>query len=322
MARPTTRAEFKEHCLRRLGKPVIQINVTEEQVDDRVTEALDYYRDYHFDATVPQYYKHVVTEANRQGRIYEIVIDAAGTGYTNSDPVVISGPGTNAAANIVTDANGAITAVTMSDHGRNYGAAPTVTITSGTGSGASLRPVLGGFIPLPENITGVVKVFPVGQGLGSKDIFSVRYQIALNDLYTLTSTSMVPYFSAFQHIELIQEILVGNQPIRFNRHMDRVYLDMNWDVVANGSYLVLEAYEVLDPETYTDIWSDRWLIQYTTALIKRQWGLHLTKFTGQVTAGGVGFNGERILTDAQQEIDKLEAEMIRTYSIPSQFEVG
>ena len=322
MAKPTTRAEFKEHCLRRLGKPTIQIEVTDEQVDDRVTEALEYYKDYHFDATVKQYFKHKVEANNRPGKIYEVEIANSGTGYANTDSVVFTGVGNNAAASITTDANGSIVSTSVTNIGNNYVITPTVTVTSNTGSGASLRAVTGGFIPVPENIIGAVHVYPVGQALGTNDIFNIRYQIALNDLYTLTSASLVPFYSAFQHIELIEELLVGKQPMRFNRHQNRIYLDMEWTVVPDNSYLMVEAYEVLDPDEYTDIWSDRWLTQYTTALIKRQWGFHLTKHTGMMMPGGLQYNGEKILDDAQAEILRLEEEMLRTYSIPACMFVG
>ena len=318
MAVPTTRDEFKEHCLRRLGKPVINIEVTEEQVDDRVDEALKYYWDYHFSGSMKEYYKYQVTQADRADRVKQITINDGGTGYDNTDVIVLSGGGgSNAAATLTTDGTGTITTITMTDNGDGYAVAPDISITTGTGSGASLTPELGGWIPIPENIIGAVKVWPLGDSLSSnQSIFNIRYQIALNDLYTLTSTSMVPYYSAFTHIRLIEEILVGKKFIRFNRHRDRVYVDIDWNLVVDGEYLLVEAYQVVDPEVYPDVWSDRWLQRYTTALIKRQWGYHLTKHTGMQMAGGIEFNGKQILQDAYDEITKLEDEMIVNNSLP------
>lgn len=241
MAVPATRAEFKEYCLRKLGKPVIEINVDDDQIDDRIDESLKYYWDYHFDGSEKVYYKHQVTETDKLNK----------------------------------------------------------------------------YITLPENIIGAVSVFSMGDPLvRSDDLFNIRYQIALNDLYTLTSVSMIPYYMVMEHLALIQEMLVGKHPIRYSRHKNRLYVDMDWESVKASEYLLIEAYEVIDPDVYTDAWGDRWLQNYCTAKIKYQWGSNLTKFTGMQLPGGVQFNGERILQDAQEEIQKIEQEMISGYSLP------
>jgi hypothetical protein len=241
MSSPTTRSEFKSYCLRKLGAPVIEINVEDDQVEDRIDEALKYYWDYHFDGTERIYYKHQVTANN----------------------------------------------------------------------------VSEGYITLPENIIGAVRIFDVSGSMVTNNIFDIRYQIALNDMYTLTSVSMIPYYMAFQHIQLLEQLLVGQQPIRYNRHNDRLYVDMNWDKVNVGGYIIVEAYQVLDPDVYTDAWSDRWLTRYATALIKKQWGTNLTKFTGMQLPGGVQFNGDKIYNDAVAEIEQMEKDMATSYSLPA-----
>ncbi len=247
MAVPTSRFEFKEWCLRKLGKPVIEINVDDDQVNDRIDEALRYYWDYHFDGTEKLYYKHQVTS------------------------------------------------VDITNH----------------------------YITLPENIIGAVRIFPIGDPtISSSDIFNIRYQIALNDLYTLTSVSMVPYVMLMEHLALIQQVLVGEQPIRYNRHLNRLNIDMDWGKIKEGEYLLVEAYSVVDPDVYTDAWGDRWLQQYATAKIKLQWGSNLTKFTGMQLPGGITFNGDKIYEDAKAEIEKLEAEMISSYSLPVSDMIG
>jgi len=247
MAVPTTRSEFKEYCLRKLGKPVIEINVDDDQVEDRIDESLKYYYDYHFDGSEKTYYKHQVTELNKTNK----------------------------------------------------------------------------YIILPENIIGAVRIFPVGGMItGSRDLFNIQYQIALNDLYTLTSVSMVPYYMTMMHLNLIQEVLVGQQPIRYNRHTNKLFIDMEWERINAGEYLLVEAYEVIDPSTFTDAWGDRWLQEYCTAKLKYQWGTNLTKFSGLQLPGGVQFNGEKIMDDAKTQIDKLEDEMINSYSLPVMDMIG
>ena len=240
MSRPTSKSTFKEHCLRRLGKPVIEINVDEDQVDDRVDEALDYYADYHFDGFEHTYYKHQVTDTDKTNK----------------------------------------------------------------------------YITLPDNIIGVVDLFDIGDATSTNNLFNVRYQIALNDLYDLSRYDLVPYFMNFQNIRFIEEMLVGKQPLRYNRHVNRLHIDMDWGKVTAGDYLIAEVYNIVDPETYTDVYGDRWLHKYVTALFQVQWGRNLTKFVGMQLPGGVQFNGEQILQQGLEEKQRLEEEMISSYSLP------
>lgn len=241
MAVPTSRSTFKEFCLRKLGKPVIEINVDDDQVEDRIDESLRYYWDYHFDGAERLYYPHLITSTDIANK----------------------------------------------------------------------------YITLPQNIIGAVKIFPVGQSLNTMNLFNLRYQIALNDLYSLTTQSMVPYVMAMQHIQFMEEILVGQKPIRYNRHKNQLHIDMDWGQAVEGQYLVVEAYEIVNPDTYTDVWADRWLALYTTAQIKYQWGSNLTKFSGMVLPGGVQFNGDKIQDDAKAEIESLEQEMMTSYTLPA-----
>lgn len=320
MTTPVTKSEFKEFCLRKLGKPVIEINVDDDQVDDRIDESIRYFWDYHFDGADKVYYKHQITANNITGAISEVSVINGGSAYANTDTVVFTpnGSGTGAAATLQTDSVGKILSINVTNIGTSkYGQAPTVTITTSTGSGAVLQAYTGGYITLPENIIGVVKIFPIGDpGIRSDDMFSIRYQIALNDLYTLTSYSMVPYYMTMQQLALIQEILVGQTPIRYNRHMNRLYVDTKWSNYNIGEYLVVEAYEVVDPEVYTDVWADRWLQNYATAKIKQQWGTNLKKFQGMQLPGGIMFNGQQIYEEATNDLLRMEEEMINSYSLP------
>lgn len=247
MAIPSSRQEFKDYVLRSLGRPVIEINVDDDQVEDRIDQALKYYGDYHFDATERTYYKHQVTDADKVNK----------------------------------------------------------------------------YITLPENIIGAVSIFSIGDpSVRADDLFNIRYQIALNDLYTLTSVSLVPYYMVMQHLATIQELLVGRQPIRFTRHRNRLMVDMDWATLNTGEYLLVEAYEVIDPEVYTDVWGDRWLALYTEQLIKRQWGTNLKKYDGMQMPGGITFNGQKIYDEADADIKRIEEEMIMNYSLPVMDMVG
>lgn len=240
MAQPTTREEFKEWCLRKLGKPVIEINVDQDQASDRIDEALSYYWDYHFDGAEKIFFKHQITQDD---------ID-------------------------------------------------------------------NGWITIPENIIGVVNLFDIGDSLSTNNMFNIRYQFALNEIYDLSNYSMVNYYQAMQYIQFLEEMLVGKQPIRYNRHVNKLHIDMDWKKVNVGHYVIAECYKAVDPTVYADVWKDRWLQNYATAKIKYQWGSNLTKFEGMQLPGGVTFNGTKIMDDALQEIQTLEQDMITSYSLP------
>jgi len=247
MAKPNSREEFIEYCLRKLGKPVLEINVDNDQVEDRVDEALAYYHDYHFDGAQKIYLAHQITEQDQQNK----------------------------------------------------------------------------YITIPETVIGVINIFDIGDSYSTNNLFNLRYQISLNDLYAFSSTRYAPYYMAFQNIALAEELFVGKQSLRYNRHVNKLYIDMAWsEKTTVGEYIVVEAYEAIDPDTYSDVWKDRWLQNYTTQLIKRQWGDNLKKFEGMTMPGGVTFNGQKIWDEANEEITKLEAEMISTFSLPVSDMIG
>jgi hypothetical protein len=241
MAIPTSRSEFKEYCLRKLGKPVIEINVADEQVEDRIDEALSYYQDFHFDGTERTFLKHQVTQDDKNR----------------------------------------------------------------------------GYIEIAENIIGAVRVFPLSSNVASTGMFNVQYQFILNHLHELTDYNMVHYFLSMQHLQFMEEMLVGEQPIRYNRHQNRLYIDTDWNKLEIGNYIVAEVYQVLDPETYTDVWKDRWLQNYATAKIKYQWASNLSKFAQMQMPGGLTFNADVIMTEAKEELQKLEEEMLNSYTLPA-----
>ena len=245
--KPATRDEFKEFCLRRLGAPVLEINVDDLQVEDCIEIALQTYYDYHFDGSQKVFLAHQVTQTDIDNR----------------------------------------------------------------------------YLDIPQNVIGVVNIFDVGNSYSTNNLFNIRYQIALNDLFAFNYGPYAPYYMAMQNIALAEELFVGKQGLRYNRHNNKLYIDMAWgEKVQLGEYIIVEAYEIVDPETHADVWNDRWLQKYTAALIKRQWGTNLKKFEGMQMPGGVTFNGQQIYTEAQDEIDKLDEELINTYSLPVSDMVG
>jgi hypothetical protein len=247
MATVTTREQLKDYCLRKLGSPVIEINVDDDQVEDRIDDAFQFYRDYHYDAIEMVYLKHQFTAQDIANK----------------------------------------------------------------------------YIPVPDTVVGVSRILPFTSSAGGGNMFSIQYQILVNDLYSLMSTNLIYYYQVKQELALINDILVGTKPVRFNRHMNRLYLDFDWAANAvEGEFVVVECYRILDPDTYRDVYNDRFLKMYTTALIKRQWGENLKKFNGVQLPGGVTINADAIYQDAQSEIDKIESEMQSRFELPVDMFVG
>ena len=271
MATPTTKATLKSYCKRALGFGVIDINVSDDQVDDRVDEALQYFSQYHYDGVEKMYLKYKITEAD--------ITRARGNTTTTSTDTVD-------------------TSITASfEEGNN-------------------------FIPMPSSVISVIQIFDFTNAV-QQNMFDIRYQLRLNDLYDFSSTSIIHYQMTMQQLDLLSHVLVGEVPIRFNQHQNRLYLDMDWEQMTADEYLIIECYRKIDPTTYTDIYDDMYLKRYATALIKRQWGANLSKFNGVATLGGVTMNGAEIYSQSIEEINKLEEEIKEgAFSTPINYMIG
>ena len=271
MAIPTSKTTFKSYCLRALGFGVIDINVSDDQVDDRIDEALQYFAQYHYDGVEKTYLKYQITQDD---------IDRAASNDTTT-------------ATDTVDSN--ITATFK--EGKN-------------------------FIPMPSSVVSVIQIFPFDDQT-TNNMFDIRYQLRLNDLYDFSSTSIIHYQMTMQQLDFLSHILVGEKPIRFNQHQNRLYLDMDFaNDIDVGEFLIIECYRKIDPATYTDIFDDIYLKRYATALIKRQWGANLSKFQGVQLLGGVEMNGEAIYSQAQEELQKLEEDIQLAFETPIDYMVG
>ena len=268
----TSRETLKQYCLRALGKPVIEINVEDDQVEDRIDEALQYFAQYHYDGVERMYLKYQVT------------------------------------ADDVTRARSDETLSTVTDTADS-------TVTASFKEGKN-------YIPMPSNVMSVVQIFPFTDK-AALNLFDVRYQLRLNDLYDFSSTSIIHYDMTLRHLDMLDHILVGERPVRFNQHKNRLYIDMDWknDIDA-GDFIIIECYRKLDGSTFTDVFDDIFLKKYLIQLIKRQWGQNLSKFQGVAMLGGVQMNGEQIYTQAQEEINKLEEQIQLSYELPPNYMMG
>jgi hypothetical protein len=236
MAKPYDRKSFKDYCLRKLGAPVIQINVSDEQIDDRIDEAFNFFTDFHFNGAEQIYLKHQITQEDIDNQ----------------------------------------------------------------------------YIVTPERLIGVTRIFDLSSSISTgSGMFNVTYQFVLNNLQDLTGYTIQNYYMTMQHLRFIQENLVGWPMIRYNRHVNKVYLDMDVSKLAVGMYIIIEAYDIIDPDVYADVWNDRWLQNYATVLIKEQWGQNLSKYSGVQLVGGMQFNGREMLADAISEREAMEEDAIK-----------
>lgn len=244
MAQPATREEFKKHCLRRLGHPVVRVDVTDEQVEDRVDEALNKFLRQHYDGSERVYLAHQVTTQEASEKK----------------------------------------------------------------------------LTLDDTVLGVVDVFPLGftNGASTSGFFNfAAFQVMLSDLIGANgnaSGGLSSYVQLRMSISEIEQVLVGKFPFRYNEKTDELFLDVAAEKLYAGMYVLIEAHRVNDPEDYPDVWSDLWLQRYAAALIKKQWGTNLSKFSGQQLPGGITVNGVRIAAEADSELQQLEDDLTRTWS--------
>jgi hypothetical protein len=246
------RTDFTDYCLRRLGAPVIQINVDDDQVSDRIDDAIQYWQDYHFDGAQKFYWIHKVTDTD----ITNKYLDATSAKDANGNAV---------------------------------------------------------------DILGITRIFPLTDSQASINMFDLRYQLRLNELYDFTSASYINYTLTQQHLRSLELMFTGEVPIRWVRNMNRLYIDWNWGgnyEVPAGQVVIAECYGAINPDQYPNVWNDRWLKEYATALIKRTWGENMKKFGGIQLPGGLVLNGKETFDEAIEDIRRLEDDMINNYSGP------
>jgi hypothetical protein len=276
MAQPSSRQDLINYCKRQLGAPVLEINIADEQIDDLVDDALQYFHERHFDGVSQIFLK------------YQITQDDIDRGQAPG--------GANPSAGIVT------------------------TTASTTVNGSPLTFSFkenSNFLQVPPSVIGITKIYHFdGTNTTTNNMFSVKYQLFLNDIYYWGSTEILTYAMTKTYLEDIDFLLTTQKQIRFNQRQDRLYLDIDWGSVIPGDYLIIDCYRILDPNDFNRVWNDSFLKKYLTALIKKQWGQNLIKFQGVKLPGGVELNGRQLYDDAQKELDDIKEMMSNTYELP------
>jgi hypothetical protein len=273
MAKPSTRQELIDYSLRRLGAPVLEINVDDDQIDDLVDDAIQFYNERHFDGVERMYLKYKITQED---------IDRGKAGGAGGVGIAT----TSATSTIV-------------------GTATTFNFYENSN-----------YLQVPDSVVGVEKIFKFDTSSISGGMFSIKYQLFLNDLYYFNSVELLQYSMTKTYLEDIDFLLTTDKQIRFNKRQDRLYLDFDWSAQTKDTYLVIDCYRALDPANFNQVYNDSFVKQYLTALIKRQWGQNLIKFRGVKLPGGIELNGREIYEDAEREIDNLRSRMMQDYELP------
>ena len=279
MAKPASKTELKQYCLRQLGAPVLEINVADEQIDDLMDDALQYFQERHFDGVERMYLKHQLTQ------------DEVDRGQASNEA-----DSTNTVGIVTTSA--------------------TSTNISGYGTTVTNWYENSNFLQVPDAVIGIEKVFKFDSSTISTGMFSIKYQLFLNDLYQFSSLDLLQYAMTKTYLEDIDRLLTTDKQIRFNQRQDRLYLDIDWSSMTEGDYLIIDCWRAMNPNDYTRVWNDSFLKPYTVALIKKQWGTNLLKFQGVKLPGGTELNGRQIYDDAEKDLNRIREIMSNTYELP------
>ncbi len=274
MSKPASRQELIDYCLRQLGEPVIEINVAEEQLDDLVDDALQYFQERHFDGIEKMYLKYKFTEQDLN-----------------------KGKGTLPGGVGVTTTTGS----------SNIAGIGTTTFNFYEASN---------YIQVPDSVIGIEKIFKFDTSSISGGMWSIKYQLFLNDLYYFNSVELLQYAMVKTYLEDIDFLLTTDKQIRFNKRQNRLYLDIEWGAKSKDTYLIIDCYRILDPNDFTKVYNDSFLKKYLTALLKRQWGQNLIKFRGVKLPGGIELNGRELYEDAEREIENIRQRMSMDYELP------
>ena len=279
MAKPTTKQELIDFCLRKLGAPVLEVNVDDEQLDDLADDAIQLFNERHFDGVERMYLKYKLTQED---------IDR---GKANNKD------GSENTVGIVTTS-------------------ATSTTISGYGTTTSNWYETSNFIQVPDSVLGVERIFKFDTSSISGGMFSIKYQLFLNDLYNFNSVDLLQYAMTKTYLEDIDFLLTTDKQVRFNKRQDRLYLDIDWKAETEGTFLIMDCYRALDPASFSGVYNDSFLKKYLTAIIKKQWGQNLIKFQGVKLPGGVELNGRQLYDDAERELDSIQHRMMTEYELP------
>ena len=314
-----TREQLKQYALRALGAPVLEINVDDDQLEDRLDEALDYWNLYHYEGVEQIYMKQPI-------RASEITLSASVAGsFQLAERITGATSGATAEVCRESSRTSSGTLLLVKNVVGTFTAGETINGSSGstaTLSSITLREYDNRYVTIPDYVYGITKILGIGQASSSKNIFDLQYQLRLNDLYDLTSTSLIYYKTVMGHLALLDLELNGHQSFRFNRLSNKLYLDANWQTdFILGDHIIVQGYRAMDPSTYTKVFNEPWLKHYVTALFKKQWATNLKKFQGLQLPGGVTLDGDKLYEEATQEIKDLEDEL-QNKAAPLDFFLG
>lgn len=279
MAKPSTRQELIDYCLRKLGFPVLEINIDEDQIEDRIDDAIQYFQENHFDGVERMFLKIQLNDPLiKWEKSNQLVENTTLSGF----PAI-----SNTTAGTTTVSSSGLTATYSNLFQNNY-------------------------IKIPDHIIGINRIYAQDNSTASVsgNIFSIKYQLFLNDFYNFGSMEIFHYYSVKNYLETLEWVISNFKPVRYNKRANRLYIDTDWNQLNNTDFIIIDCYRVLDPTENTKVYNDTWLKKYATALLKQQWGQNLIKFDGVKLPGGITLNGRQLYDDATKEIEQIMAEFL------------
>jgi|TARA_Y100000289_G_scaffold65854_1_gene80412 hypothetical protein len=319
MAKPSSRTELKEYSLRKLGKPVIEINVDDDQVEDLIDDTIQLFNERVYDGVERVYLKYKITQDDIDNGKSRNSDTTKKDQNTSDNPSVTAGSFANGTSYKITSI-GTTDFTAIGASANTVGVIFTATGPgAGTGTADKCRTMSfeegRGYLTVPDHIIGIQGVLPMASTYVN-NMFGFRYQFFLNDFYNFYAYDILNLEMTMQYLSTMEFLLEGQKPIRYNKTQNRLYLDVDWNRVAANDFVLIDCYRALDPTTFTKIYNERFVKEYLTSLIKKQWGQNLLKFTGIKMPGGVEFNGRQLYDDALAELEKLESKMLSTYELP------
>ena len=279
MAKPSTRQGLIDYALRKLGAPVLEINIDDDQIDDLVDDAIQLFNERHFDGVERMYLKYRFTQNDiDRGKAHN---------QDGSDNTVGLTTTTGTSTNI-----------------------------AGYGTTTSQFFETSNFIQVPDSVIGIEKIFKFDTSSISGSMFSIKYQLFLNDLYYFNSVELLQYSMVKSYLEDIDFLLTPERQIRFNKKQNRLYIDMDFNSMSTDDYIVIDCFRALDPDDFTKVYNDPFVKMYLVALMKRQWGQNLIKFRGVKLPGGLELNGREIYEDGEKELEAVKQKMQLEYELP------
>ncbi len=320
VTRPYNATTLVDWIKRKLGEPVVKVNVEAQQALDRVWEAVQFLTQYHSGFQNRVYIKHQITTADQANRYIDLTAASGTVSVANGSNVIVG-----LQTDFPSEFTPGVTQITVQGTTANViSVANTTYMTVDTPFGFAANNAQATVVQAEDRIIGVDRILPLsGSAWGVNNPFNVKYQFFLNDIGSLVNFSYSYYVQTMQHLNQLEQMFVGETLVRFTRHQNKLFIDDNWaTMLPVGTWIVIEAFAALSPDKYTNIWNDQQLRELATLYLKQQWFQNMDKFSGMPLPGGVSVNVSNKLEAVTEAIEKYHDTVRKEFEEPPQFLIG